>query len=52
MKAYLDLLRHVRQHGEIRGHRPGPGPRGLFGAQLRSDLAEDFPLVKTKKAHL
>ena len=32
MKAYLDLLRHVRQHGEIRADRTGTGTRGIFGA--------------------
>ncbi len=52
MKAYLDLLRHVRQHGEIRQDRTGTGTLGIFGAQLRFDLADGFPLVTTKKVHL
>ncbi len=51
MKAYLDLLRHVRQTGEVRKDRTGVGTLGIFGAQLRFDLAEGFPLVTTKKVH-
>jgi thymidylate synthase len=51
MKAYLDLLRHVRQHGEIRRpHRHGHD-RDLRRS-FRFDLAEGFPLVTTKKVHL
>ena len=52
MKAYLDLLRHVREHGEVRSDRTGVGTIGIFGAQLRFDLAEGFPLVTTKKVHM
>lgn len=51
MKAYLDLLRHVRQTGEVRKDRTGVGTLGIFGAQLRFDLAQGFPLVTTKKVH-
>lgn len=52
MQAYLDLLRHVRQHGERRADRTGVGTLGIFGAQLRFDLAAGFPLVTTKKVHV
>ena len=51
MKAYLDLLRHVRQTGEVRKDRTGVGTLGIFGAQMRFDLTEGFPLVTTKKVH-
>ena len=51
MKAYLDLLRHVKETGEVRRDRTGVGTIGIFGAQLRFDLAQGFPLVTTKKVH-
>ena len=51
MKAYLDLLRHVKETGEVRKDRTGVGTLGIFGAQLRFDLAQGFPLVTTKKVH-
>ena len=51
MKAYLDLLRHVREHGRLRGDRTGTGTRSVFGYQLRVDLSEGFPLLTTKKVH-
>jgi thymidylate synthase len=52
MRGYLDLLRDVLEHGERRDDRTGTGTLGLFGAQVRYDLADGFPLVTTKRVHL
>lgn len=52
VKTYLDLLRHVREHGTVRGDRTGTGTRSVFGYQMRFDLQAGFPLLTTKKTHL
>jgi len=52
MKAYLQLLRDVRDNGVDKADRTGVGTRSLFGRQLRFDLAAGFPAVTTKKLHL
>ncbi len=52
MRAYLDLMRHVREHGAHKADRTGTGTLSVFGQQLRFDLAAGFPLVTTKRIHL
>ena len=52
MRQYLDLMRHVLEHGHQKSDRTGTGTVSVFGYQMRYDLSAGFPLVTTKKCHL
>jgi thymidylate synthase len=52
MRQYLDLMRHVLEHGARKSDRTGTGTLSIFGPQLRFDLGAGFPLLTTKRVHL
>ena len=52
MKQYLDMMRHVLEHGVPKQDRTGTGTLAVFGYQTRYDLAKGFPVMTTKKLHL
>ena len=52
MQPYLDLMRHVLEHGQAKSDRTGTGTLSVFGWQSRYDLAQGFPLLTTKKLHM
>lgn len=51
MRAYLELLLDILDHGVAKDDRTGVGTLSVFGRQLRLDLGQGFPLLTTKKLH-
>ena len=52
MKQYLELLDKICREGVVRDDRTGTGTKGIFGYQMRFNLAEGFPLLTTKRVFL
>jgi thymidylate synthase len=49
MKQYKELIENVLQNGILHEDRTGVGTLSVFGAQMRFNLSEGFPLVTMKK---
>ena len=49
MKAYLDIVQNVLDHGFYKANRTGVNALTVAGAMFEHDMSEGFPLLTTKK---
>ena len=49
MQAYLDIVRHILDHGEMKENRTGVRALTVAGVMFEHDLASGYPLLTTKK---
>lgn len=52
MHTYLQLIKHILEHGVAKDDRTGTGALSIFAYQMRFDLSRSFPLITTKKLHI
>jgi thymidylate synthase len=52
MRQYLDLLREIKENGQLKHNRTGVNTIDAFGRQIRFDLQKGLPLLTTKKVHM
>jgi thymidylate synthase len=52
MKQYLALMQRLLDEGVTKTNRTGTESLSIFGAQMRFNLQEGFPLLTTKKVHI
>lgn len=49
MQSYLDIVRHVLEHGERKENRTGTDTLAVAGVMFEHDMAKGFPLLTTKR---
>src|SRR3989338_7659991 len=49
MQTYLNIVRHILEHGEMKQNRTGVSALTVAGAMFEHDMAAGYPLLTTKK---
>lgn len=49
MRAYLDIVKNILEHGERKANRTGIDTIAIAGAMFEHDMNKGFPLLTTKK---
>lgn len=51
MKVYLDIVRHILEHGVLKKNRTATDAIAVVGRMFEHDMADGFPLLTTKKVN-